>query len=564
MKKALKITGWILTGIVALFAFFVLWMLIVAVDHPPSVDDKSALDNERIRAAKDLYLVGNNWLRKSESGLWEMYVEGDAFERGVAFGKLTEELILYQEEAFFDQIRELVPSDNYLRFLKYFLAWFNRDLDKSIPEEYRTEIYGLSFSCSPRFNFIGSGYQRQLNYHAAHDIGHALQNLRLVGCTSFSVWNGASADTSLLVARNFDFYAGSRFAENKIVCFYNPDKGHKFMMISWAGMTGVVSGMNETGLTVTINASGSSIPLKASTPVSIVAREILQYASSVDEAFEIADRRKMFVSESILIGSAADGRSSIIEKSPHKTALFSPPGNKVVCANHFQGEAFSNDKRNINTISGSDSRYRFERMNELLGRDQAIDVADAVSILRDRLGPGDTDPGLGNPMAINQLIAHHSVVFKPDDRIAWISTEPYQLGKFVAYNLDSIFRLAPGDILQNHEIYEPDMTVPEDTFLLTREYANFIRHREMSRELADKEREKQTLPESFEETYTSTNPKLYSVWSDLGDYWFEMEEYTKAYNYYQTALTREIPGNNVREKLEGLLQESQKKSADGK
>ncbi len=238
-----------------------IWFLLVAIDHPPEVDDKSALDAERIQTGENTYLVGNNWLRKSESGLWEMYIEGDPFERGVAFGKLTRELLLYQETAFIEQIRELVPSDRYLRFLKYFLAWFNRNLDKNIPDEYKLEIYGTSFSCSPEFDFIGSGYQRQLNYHAAHDIGHALQGLNMTGCTSFSVWDGKSADSALIVGRNFDFYAGRKFAENKIVCFYNPSQGYKFMMISWADMIGVVSGMNEKGLTVTINAAKSSVPV---------------------------------------------------------------------------------------------------------------------------------------------------------------------------------------------------------------------------------------------------------------------------------------------------------------
>jgi len=231
-----------------------------------------------------------------------MYIEGDPFERGVAFGKLAQELLLYQEEAFVEQIRLLVPSERYLKFLKYFLAWFNRNLDKSIPDEYKLEIYGTSFSCSPEFDFIGSGYQRQLNYHAAHDIGHALQGLNMVGCTSFAVWGEKSADSTLLVGRNFDFYAGRKFSENKIVCFVNPSEGTRFMMITWAGMRGGASGMNEKGLTVTINAASSSVPRQAATPVSIVAREILQYASSIEEAYEIAWQRKMFVSESLLIG----------------------------------------------------------------------------------------------------------------------------------------------------------------------------------------------------------------------------------------------------------------------
>lgn len=564
MRRVVKIFKWTLLSLAALVIFFIIWLLLVAVDHPPEVSDKSVLNAERIKAGDNLYILGNNWLRKSENGLWEMYVEGDPFERGVAFGKLAEELIFYQEKVFFEQIREMVPSDGYLRFLKYFIAWFDRDLDKNIPEEYRIEIYGISFSCSPEFDFIGSPYQRQLNYHAAHDIGHALQGLRLVGCTSFSVWDGASADSSLLVARNFDFYAGSRFAENKLVCFYNPDQGFKFIMVGWPGMTGVVSGMNEKGITVTINASSSSIPLKASTPVSIVAREILQYASCIEDAYEIAAKRKMFVSESILIGSSADGKSAIIEKSPKKYDLFSTSGNRIVCANHFQGKIFSDDSRNIKNILGSDSRYRFERVNELLDRDTIIDVNDAVSILRNRFGPGDVDSGMGNPLAINQLIAHHSVVFKPEDQLAWISTPPYQLGKFVAYDLNKIFSLNIDDIKSNIEICSPELTIPADTFLLSQQYSDFEKFREMQSELIKMEHEKTSLPGSFEETYIKMNPLLYETWAELADYWFIMHDYEKAHEYYSVALMREIPGEDVREKLAELSAESLKRSKNAK
>ena len=555
-----KILKWFLLTIVTIVIVFIGWFLLTAIEHPPKVKDLSALAIERQKFGENTYFVGNNWLRKSESGLWEMYIEGDPFERGVAFGKLTSELLSYQESVFVEQIKKLVPSAGYLKFLKYFTAWFDRNLDKNIPEEYKLEIYGTSFACSSKFDFIGSGYQRQLNYHAAHDIGHALKGLNMVGCTSFSCWNGKSADSTLIVARNFDFSMGPKFAENKIVCFYNPSSGHRFMMVSWADMIGVVSGMNEKGLTVTINAAKSSIPTQASTPVTILAREILQYADNIDQAYAIAQKRKLFVSESILIGSANDGKSAIIEKSPDKIDIVYPDTCQIICSNHYQGKAFINDKANIENILGSDSQYRFNRVNELLSENNKIDVPGAVSILRNRLGSGNSDPGMGNPIAINQLMAHHAVVFKPARQLVWVSTSPYQLGKFVAYDLNKVFSLTREQIISNHEIYTPELTVPADTFLFSKEYSGYMEYLRMSEELKGYSGSRKSLPSGFEEKYILTNPMFYMTYSHLADYYRNMKDYGRAYGFCQKALSMQVAGADQKNELKRLSQNLLKKS----
>jgi isopenicillin-N N-acyltransferase like protein len=563
IRVVLKILKWGFLSLAALLLVLVIWTLIVARDYPPEVNDMSALDIERINQGDSIFTYGNNWLKKSSSGLWEMYIEGEPFDRGVAFGKLTSELLHYQENAFYSQITELVPSLNYLVFLKYFIAWFNRDLDKNIPEEYRLEIYGTSFSSSPEFDFIGTAYQRQLNYHAAHDIGHALQSLMMTGCTSFSVWDDMSADSSLIVGRNFDFFAGDQFAENKIVCFYNPSAGHKFMMITWADMTGVVSGMNEQGITVTINAARSSIPLKAATPVSLLAREILQYSSTIQEAEDIASKRRMFVSESILIGSAADGRSAIIEKSPRKQGLLLPEGNSIVCANHFAGETFSNDKRNLKNIEGSDSRGRYERMKELISREGKINVSRAAAILRDMKGVEDQEIGMGNPLAINQLIAHHSVIFKPGKQLAWVSTSPWQLGKMTAYDPGRVFTLNTDSITAGSEVSEKKLEIPADPFLYSSSYQGYLDFLRMTWQLKELSSENGRLPEGFENDYEASNPQLYSVFSNLADHFFQTGEYSKAAEYYRIALTKALPGSDKRDELFSLYNKALKKS-DGK
>lgn len=464
--KILKYTGILL---LVLFVAIVItcWYLYESADMLTPVH-KPTNRYELIYAHQPFRAYGPNMLRQSESGLWELYVEGDAFERGEAIGKLSSDLLYFQERAFVEQIREIVPSENYLKFLRYFIAIFNRNLGENVPEEYRDEIYGISLSCTDEYDFIGTPYERQLNYHAAHDLGHAMQDYMLVECTSFASWGKNSADSSLIVGRNFDFFVGHKFARNKVVSFYKPQIGYKFASIGWAGMTGVLSGMNEHGLTVTINAAKSDMPTSSATPISVLTREILQYATNIAEAYDIATKRKTFVAESILIGSAQDGKAVIIEKSPDKIALFTGDGNtQLLCTNHYQSEAFATDERNIENIQTSDSPYRFMRLSQLLNRESPMDYKKAATILRDHKGVDDEDIDIPNEWAINQFIAHHSVIFKPEQKIMWVSTSPWQSGKYVAYDLNKIF----SDSLSfDREIYSEELSIPEDTFTRNPEF----------------------------------------------------------------------------------------------
>lgn len=507
----------------------------------------------------DLRYYDGNFLRHSESGLWELFVKGDAFQRGEAIGKLSSDLLHYQEKVFVDQIREIVPSDSYLKFLRFFIVLFNRHLGENVLEEYRDEIYGISLSCTHEYDFIGTPYERQLNYHSAHDLGHAMQDYMLVGCSSFATWGTQSADSSLLIGRNFDFYVGDAFAENKQVAFYTPDQGYKFASVGWPGMIGVLSGMNETGLTVTINAAKSAVPTGSATPISILTREILQYASTIDEAFAIAQKRKTFVSESILIGSSKDSKAAIIEKSPEKTVLFKgKEADRLICTNHYQSEEFSKDERNMENIRTSDSPYRFARLEELINENMPIDASKAASILRNHKGLQDADLGLANEMAINQFIAHHSVIFQPEKRLMWVSTSPWQCGKYVAYDLNKIFN---DTINLQHEIYSSNLTISADEFAETPEFQHLLTYKKLTPLLLKKIRKKEKIEEHVLKTYEASNPSLYYVYEVMGDYYEAMQQPQQAIAYWQKALKKPIPKLQEKERIQ---QKIQKQSKDGK
>ena len=110
----------------------------------PDISGIETIDTTRIKHSNTFYTLNNNSLRKNKQGLWELYIEGTPLERGVVAGSLSRELIKIQEDAFIGKVKELIPSEGYLKFLSKIVAWYNRKLYLNVPEEYKTEIYGVS------------------------------------------------------------------------------------------------------------------------------------------------------------------------------------------------------------------------------------------------------------------------------------------------------------------------------------------------------------------------------------------------------------------------------------
>lgn len=546
-NKFFRFLIYLLIFLLVIIGGIAVWYYFDTQITPPKVNEAEAQNLKRKTIGDNYYTVGKNWLRKNKYGIWEMYLEGAPFEMGVANGILSKELIYKQEEAFIDQIKLMVPSESYLDFLKYFTKFFNRDIDEYILPEYLKEIYGVSYSASDDFNFIGTKYERLLNYHAAHDIGHTLQNLMLVGCTSFAANMGFS-DSSLIIGRNFDFYINDAFAEDKIVCFVNPDRGYQFAYVTWASMIGVVSGMNKEGITVTINAGSSDIPFKSATPISLLAREILQYASNIGEAIDIAKKRKTFVSESLLIGSAADNQAIIIEKSPSKLGVYESSDNYLVCANHFQSNTFSNDKSNKKQILESASSYRQNRAKELLFAEDTLNYLGAASVLRDKNGLNNRNIGIGNEKAMAQMISHHSVIFKPEKMEMWVSTSPYQLGEFIAYKLTNV--LQNSSVPLKLPVYDSTLTIPADPFLFNDQFEDFNKYKLDRNKIKEATKIRANLNIGFIENFIKNNPEYYQGYVIVGDYYASIDNNKKALQFYRFSLKKVFERSEQRRDVE--------------
>ncbi|MGN1233091.1 MAG: C45 family autoproteolytic acyltransferase/hydrolase [Candidatus Cryptobacteroides sp.] len=516
-------------------------MIVIGMHSSVDLEEPAFLpDSSRAEYSDSLRVWKDNYLKINPSGLIEMRISGSAFERGEAIGKLAPDLLKAQEKAFVDKLYEIVPSGFYRRFLMYFIYIFNRDLGRNVPLECRQEIKAMSEYCTHDYDDYGLPYERQMQYHSAHDIGHVMQDYMLVGCTSFAVWGDSSSDGEIIAGRNFDFYMGEEFAGRNIVLVEKPDSGYAYVSVTWPGMTGVVSGMNERGLTVSLNASKLETPKLSATPVSILAKQILQYAADIDEAVRIAGSVKTFVSESFLVCSASDGRAAVIEKTPSEMAVYDPARdnpecNRVVCTNHYQSYVFNDREENVENLLESDSGFRFRRVEELLDSIGKISPETAALILRDRRGVGGVNIGMCNELSINQLLAMHSVIFKPCPGEIWVSAGPWQCGVFQRFSLREILDAGLHGLER-----DSSEDIDADPFIFSPGFDQLEEFKRMSGKIRKATAAGTKIPIDSLNRYISLNPLYYNAYNIAGDYWQSTGNTETACELWKKSLTFEM------------------------
>jgi tetratricopeptide (TPR) repeat protein len=174
-----------------------------------------------------------------------------------------------------------------------------------------------------------------------------------------------------------------------------------------------------------------------------------------------------------------------------------------------------------------------------------LDVEGAAKILRDYKGLNDQDIGLGNEKAVNQFIAHHSVIFKPEELKVWVSTPPYQLGEYIGYDLQQVF----ADGLRWHLNPQKIENIPADAFLQNPVYHKLIKYKVLSEKITEGQD-----GISGADSLIIYNPEFFMTYRILGDYYHELGQSEKANQYYRIALEKEAPSyallEYVREKLE--------------
>jgi hypothetical protein len=160
------------------------------------------------------------------------------------------------------------------------------------------------------------------------------------------------------------------------------------------------------------------------------------------------------------------------------------------------------------------------------------------------MGINNEPIGLGNEQAINQLVAHHSVIFHPATLRIWVSTAPWQLGKYVCYDLNTIFGQR---LITDQEIYNEWMTIAPDESVTKEQLVNFKKFSNFRFPFQPREN---LQPDSL----VKWNPDLYLSYMLAGDYYFDEKNYAAAMPYYEKGLTHVVATAQERQHMQKRLE----------
>src|SRR5690606_13432950 len=120
----------------------------------------------------------------------------------------------------------------------------------------------------------------------------------------------------------------------------------------------------------------------------------------------------------------------------------------------------------------------------------------------------------------------------------WVSANPFQLGAFVAYDLDEVFDKMKS-LKEPNSVAVDSLTIPEDEFMYSKEFKNYMEFKKQLILIHSKIENKESVSDEDLLNFIELNPEYWLSYFTVGEYYFHQKNYQKAVENYQIALTKE-------------------------
>lgn len=284
-----------------------------------------------------------------------VHLKGDPYTIGFQHGYLLRRDMEEQWEQIMELAKSRLPIPIFYRlsqwYLKARLDYVYLKMRKHILPDYRDEMRGLA---------DGSGISLQTIHRA-----HALPELFSTLCANGVYFGKATADGRLYHVRNLDWSREIGVHKHACVFAVQPNGKNAFVNVGYAGFIGVLSGINEKGISVgQIGCETINHTLKGE-PMPFVLKRVLEEANSSDEAAEIVRKAKRTYGYNYVFADAIRKTAVAIETTRDYAVAFGPHDSRETESGYGvsledalirSDTAFDPTIRNLQTASGGNPK----------------------------------------------------------------------------------------------------------------------------------------------------------------------------------------------------------------
>ncbi len=200
-----------------------------------------------------------------------------------------------------------IPIINHI-YIGLRLDWAYWKMRRYIPADYKEEMRGLA---------EGAGIPLR-NVHRAH----AIPDLFPMLCANGVYYGRAVADGKLYHLRNLDWSREMGIHNYPIVFVMKPTGKNSFVNLGYAGFIGVLSGINENGLSVgQVGSDTVDFTLKGE-PMPFILRRVLEESQSLEDAATIVKNAKRTYGYNYVFGDALNKRAVALETTATQFSVF--------------------------------------------------------------------------------------------------------------------------------------------------------------------------------------------------------------------------------------------------
>jgi hypothetical protein len=283
-------------------------------------------------------------------------------------------------------------------------------------------FFGTIERCQSRLQpFVDPRYTREMNAMASAARIDAeemqLSNFfpELFHCSGFALTGASTRDGHIYHGRILDYMKGVGLEPNAVVMVMQPDQGHAWVNIGYAGFVGSVTAMNDQHLSIG-EMGGHGEGHWDGKPMAQLVREVMEKADTLDEAIAIM-RDSPRTCEYYYVIADGKTRQAVGIKATHDSFNLLRPGES-------HPDAALPVKDTV-LLSGGD---RYKELSKRVKTDWGQFDAHTARALMTR------------PVCMNSNI--HSVLFQPDTLDFWVANaddaNPASHTRYTHYNLGEL------------------------------------------------------------------------------------------------------------------------------